>query len=104
MLGLTWTETPDHETLVSAELAFVGNNAQLPLRKSGDDTDLTKPEEAELRLLAQLVNTGQVTAIKEWAMALKEISPKHTDFADCVLSAVHALDLKALETLAGNTD
>ena len=104
LLGLTWTETPDYETLVSAQLAFVENNAQPPLRKSGDDTDLTKPEEAELRLLAQLVNTGQVTAIKEWAMALKEISPKHTDFADCVLSAVHALDLKALETLAGNTD
>ena len=35
-------------------------------------------------------------------MALKESSPKHTDFADCVLSAVHALDLKALEALAGN--
>lgn len=98
LLGLTWTAIPDCGT----EPGLGEDTTRSPLVCGlADVADFSRPTPAELQILARLVDTGQVTAIEEWAMALKERSPEHSVFADHVLSAVHALDLQALETLAG---
>jgi hypothetical protein len=58
------------------------------------------PGETDLRALARLVETGQVTAIKEWAMALKAREPQYAVFSERVLAATQILDMEALGELA----
>lgn len=57
------------------------------------------PPPAELASLARLVELGQVTAIAEWALALKDKNPHLSDFADGVLIAVRELDFDRLQDL-----
>ena len=57
------------------------------------------PGEADLQTLARLVETGQVTAIKEWATALKAHEPRYAVFSERVLAATKILDMEGLREL-----
>jgi len=54
----------------------------------------------DLLHLARLVELGQVTAIKEWALDLKSRHPGQAAFADQVLIALNGLDFDRLAQLA----
>ena len=58
------------------------------------------PIPADLLHLARLVELGQVTAIKEWALDLKSRHPGQAAFADQVLTALNGLDFNRLAQLA----
>ena len=59
-----------------------------------------RPDDVALGELARLSAGGELTAIIEWAVALKANSPRHGEFADRVLAAAKALDFVTLEALA----
>ena len=58
------------------------------------------PMPADLLHLARLVELGQVTAIKEWALDLKSRHPEQAAFADQMLTALNGLDFDRLAQLA----
>lgn len=60
-----------------------------------------RPDAARLADLANLVETGQVTLIEDWAHALAAEQPQCTGFADAVLQAALTLDFPRLADLAG---
>lgn len=96
LLGLTWTravtppppKSPDCTAAETPCVPGISGGARLPALAA-----------SELSVLAGLVDTGQITAIKEWAVALSEQYPQHAPFADQVLSAAQALDMPALHAL-----
>lgn len=61
---------------------------------------LSRPEASQLIELGQLVAFGEVTAIREWAQALRTREPHYSQFADAVEQAVIELDFGRLELLA----
>lgn len=65
-------------------------------------TALLRPTAAQLGELGQLVAFGEVTAIREWAQALRTREPGFTPFADAVEQAVIELDFGRLELLAAH--
>ena len=87
LLTLTWNTTNHHENAYSS-MVNIPRELMVPA--------LT-PNETELEVLVTLLDTGQITAIKEWAQALMAYYP---EYANQVLSAVQELNLDALKILA----
>lgn len=101
LLELTWSATPTRahpgdEMEGRPEASGVSSN---PNQRPDADESMALPGEADLRALARLVETGQVTAIKEWATALKAHEPRYAVFSERVLSAIQILDMEALREL-----
>ena len=65
-------------------------------------TNLSRPNAAQLGELGQLMAFGEVTAIREWAQALRTREPHFTPFADAVEQAVIELDFGRLELLVAH--
>jgi signal transduction histidine kinase/CheY-like chemotaxis protein len=63
--------------------------------------DLTKPPVPELQLLGQMVDLGEVTAIRDWIRNLRMSYPDCSAFADEVDRAVEMLDMAQLNALLG---
>lgn len=105
LLELTWTGTgtrahPNVEMEGSPETSVVSSN---PSQRPDADESMALPGEADLRALARLVETGQVTAIKEWATELIAREPRYAVFCERVLRATQILDMKGLGELADQT-
>ena len=102
LLELTWsgTRNSDIRDDVDAEEAETGIPSLTSHPKLDSDQFAALPCEEELRVLARLVETGQVTAIKEWAMALKTREPQLAAYSERVLGAMQILDMDALRELA----
>ena len=66
-----------------------------PLKES-----LIRPDTRSLSQLRELVAFGEVTAIREWAQALRDRDPLFEEFALAVEQAVMELDFGRLELLA----
>lgn len=101
LLGLTWTAADSTHTPEGSEEGLE-ERPPFPVLAAGQEQTLRERpnlSEAELSDLRELVETGQVTEIKRWALSLKETSPEHTLFADRVLLAVDALDMETLNSL-----
>lgn len=102
LLELSWTATPfrvnaDDESEDKPETGgFLPNPSQL----THASATVAFPGETDLRALGRLVETGQVTAIKEWATTLKAREPRYAAFSERVLSATQVLDMNALRDLA----
>jgi signal transduction histidine kinase/AmiR/NasT family two-component response regulator len=65
---------------------------------------LAAPHPKQLSELRELINTGQVTLIDEWASNLKSATPEFSGFADAVKAAVIRIDFPRLKQLAGDSD
>jgi hypothetical protein len=50
-----------------------------------------------------MVELGEVTAMREWARALRQRAPQYSGFADRVEVSVADLDFDALQELATET-
>lgn len=59
----------------------------------------TKLDQNSLSELRQLVEYSEITAIRDWARRLRQLSPEHGQFADKVEIAAIDLDFTTLETL-----
>jgi len=102
LLELTWSATPtrparDDEAESKPETGGLSSSTS---QEADTGETMTFPSEADLRVLANLVETGQVTAIREWAMALKANKPRYADFAERVLAATQSLDMEMLRALS----
>jgi hypothetical protein len=102
LLELTWSGTPTRDQSVDeAEVKpQVDAISSITTQRPDDHESIAFPGDKDLRALATLVETGQVTAIKEWAIALKAREPGYTVFSDRVLAATKTLDMEALRMLA----
>jgi hypothetical protein len=102
LLELTWSGTPtrDHSVDEAEVKHQVDAISSITTQRPDDHESIAYPSETDLRALATLVETGQVTAIKEWAIALKTREPDHTVFSERVLAATKTLDMGALRALA----
>lgn len=102
LLELTWSATPTRAH-PNDEVEGSPETSGLP-SKTSQRLDVSEtmafPGEDDLRTLARLVETGQVTAIKEWATALKAREPQYAVFSERVLAATLILDIEALGELA----
>ena len=103
LLELTWsgTRNPEIWNDVDAEEAETGIPSLISHPRADANQNIPLPSEEDLRVLARLVETGQVTAIKEWAMALKAREPHLAAYSERVLGAIQILDMDALRELAG---
>jgi len=81
LLGLRWTLSP-------------------PVARGLDTPADLRPNREELLALREMVELGEITAIREWARSLRLRTPQFSGFADRVEAAVADLDLDLLETLA----
>jgi signal transduction histidine kinase/CheY-like chemotaxis protein len=101
LLGLTWSATPSRAHR-DDDAEYEPNTDGLSSNTKGADASETMafPGDADARVLARLVETGQVTAIKEWATALKAREPHCTVFAERVLATTQSLDMEMLRELA----
>jgi CheY-like chemotaxis protein len=102
LLELTWSATPtwthrDDEAEVKPQVNAISSR---PIQRPDDNESIAYPSETDLRALATLVETGQVTAIKEWAIALKAGQPEFASFSERVFAATKTLDMEALRALA----
>lgn len=102
LLELTWSATPlggDSQRRSKGDPTTDG-----PLTDTSqcldDSESIAYPSETDLRYMTRLVETGQITAIKEWATGLKLRGPRYIDFVDRVFTATQRLDMEALRTLA----
>lgn len=102
LLELTWSATPVLRDRGGEEESkpVTGGLSSSASGEAKTIETMAFPDEAELRVLAKLVETGQVTAIKEWSMALKANKPRYVVFADRVLAATQSLDMEMLRELA----
>lgn len=91
LLSLSWNTTTHNEN-VSFSMV---NATQEPTAPT-----LT-PSAVELQVLNTLLETGQITAIEEWAQALMVHYP---EYANQVVSAVQELNLDTLKTLAMHSE
>lgn len=66
---------------------------------AGEKVSLSRPTRDQLVELRQLVAFGEVTAIRDWAQALRAQEPGYAEFADAVEKAVIELDFGRLELL-----
>lgn len=66
---------------------------------SGLTGSLLRPGDDDIAELRQLVAFGEVTAIREWAQALRGREPRFASFADAVEEAVIEVDFGRLELL-----
>ena len=66
--------------------------------------EINKPPVPELQLLGQLVDLGEITAIRDWVQNLRITYPACAVFADQVEQAADALDLKAINVLLGRPE
>jgi len=103
LLELVWSGTRNPETSneLDTEPAKTGMPILISLPRSGDSRSTAVPSEKDLRVLARLVETGQVTAIKEWAIAMKAREPQLADYSERVIEAIQTLDMEALRELTG---
>jgi len=81
LLGLRWAHTP-------------------PVARGLDTPPSLRPGDSELSILRDMVELGEITAIREWARGLRERAPQYAGFADRVEASATDLDLSQLETLA----
>jgi signal transduction histidine kinase/CheY-like chemotaxis protein len=102
LLELTWSGTPtrDHSVDAAEVKPQVNAISSRPIQRPDDNESIAYPSEKDLRALATLVETGQVTSIKEWAIALKAGQPEFAGFSERVLAATKTLDMEALRALA----
>ena len=89
-LGLSWFYAP---MLPLAETAM----ASLPAKQTSESH---VPDPSALQDLAVLVETGQISAIKEWAEALGQSNPDLSAFGEAVMLAVKRLDMDTLRALS----
>ena len=102
LLELTWSATPvgtDSQRRSWGNPAADGTLADIS--QCIDDTEsIAYPSQTDLRYMTRLVETGQITAIKEWAIGLKLREPRYIGFADRVFTAAQRLDMENLRALA----
>lgn len=84
LLGLRWTDS-------------------LPVARGVDSPPGLRPDAVELATLRNMVELGEVTAMREWARALRQRAPQYSGFADRVEASVADLDFDALQELATET-
>lgn len=60
---------------------------------------VSRPDATELASLRDMVELGEVTALREWAQALRRRAPEYSGFADRVEASAADLDFDALEAL-----
>ena len=101
LLDLTWTAAGTAETREDSLEQLEGAQSSDVHAVAHVDTllDRVSLNERELRDLRDLVENGQVTEIKHWALSLKQRSPEHSLFSDRILLAVNALDMETLSAL-----
>lgn len=94
---------PLNETELASLLSnLLGLPGQAPTVSAQPACSTTaRPDSARLAVLANLVETGQVTQIEDWAHALAVEQPQCSGFADAVLQAALTLDFPRLTDLAG---
>jgi CheY-like chemotaxis protein len=102
LLELTWSGTPTRDQSVDeAEVKpQVDAISSITSQEAETSETMALPGEADFVVLARLVETGQVTAIREWATALKTRDPHCAIYADRVLAATQILDMEMLRELA----
>ena len=71
-----------------------------PVARGLDTPPSLRPGDSELSILRDMVELGEITAIREWARGLRERAPQYAGFADRVEASATDLDLSQLETLA----
>ena len=81
LLGLRWTHSPT-----------VARGIDSP-------ADL-RPAAADLAVLRDMVELGEITQMREWARALRQRSPEYAGFVDRVEASVAGLDFETLQDLA----
>ncbi len=81
LLGLRWTHSP-------------------PVARGIDSPAGIRPAAVELAALRNMVELGEVTAMREWAQALRQRAPEYSGFADRVEASVADLDFDRLQELA----
>lgn len=80
LLGLRWTYWSHEERGIGAP-------------------PVARPNGSELASLRDMVELGEVTALREWAQALRRRAPEYSSFADRVETSAADLDFDALEAL-----
>ena len=80
-LGLTWTAAESQDRMGAVMLDV-------------------RPSQSELEILGCLIETGQVTAIENWAKRIQMLNPECAGYVERVLQALETLDFKALEQLS----
>lgn len=91
--------------LASLLSKFLGLQDLVPTVSEQPASNTTvRPNATRLTVLANLVETGQVTLIEGWAHALAAEQPQCTGFADAVLQAALTLDFHRLKDLAGEAN
>lgn len=99
LMDLEWTDSVvEHESLPGPQSA----SQRSAVRPEG--AALALPPDQDLQGLAQLIELGQVTAIRDWAQQLQAGEPRYAPFAERILEAVGRLDLQALLELASRVD
>lgn len=81
LLGLRWTHSP-------------------PVARGIDSPTGIRPAAVDLAALRNMVELGEVTAMREWAQALRQRAPEYSGFADRVEASVADLDFDTLQELA----
>jgi signal transduction histidine kinase/CheY-like chemotaxis protein len=81
LLGLRWTDSP-------------------PVARGIDTPPGLRPDATELAALRNMVELGEVTAIREWAGTLRQRAPEYSGFADRVEASVADLDFDTLQELS----
>jgi CheY-like chemotaxis protein len=84
LLGLRWTHVP-------------------PVARGIDSPPGVRPAAAELAVLREMVELGEVTSIREWTRGLRRRSPELSGFADRVEASVADLDFETLQELASES-
>jgi signal transduction histidine kinase/CheY-like chemotaxis protein len=84
LLGLRWTHLP-------------------PVARGTDSPPGLRPAAAELAVLREMVELGEVTAMREWVRGLRRRSPEYSGFADRVEASVADLDFEMLQELASES-
>jgi len=84
LLGLRWTHVP-------------------PVARGTDSPPGLRPAAAELAVLREMVELGEVTAMREWTRGLRRRSPEFSGFADRVEASVADLDFETLQELASES-
>ena len=102
MLELTWSATPSGADSESRPRGHsITDGLLTDTNQVADDNEsIAYPGETDLRYMTQLVETGQITAIKEWATGLKLRDPCYIGFADLVITAAQRLAMEDLRMLA----
>jgi signal transduction histidine kinase/CheY-like chemotaxis protein len=80
LLGLRWTYSSHEERGIGAP-------------------PVARPDASELASLREMMELGEVTALREWAQALRRRAPEYSSFADRVEASAADLDFDALEAL-----